>query len=350
MRVLVFVNHPAHVHLFKNMIWILEEHGHIVKILAREKEIVFYLLDKYGFEYTPIGKFHGGIIGKAYELITTDYRCYKLAKKFRPDILVDVGIYGAHTSKLIGKPSIIFNDTEVANLTNMLYVPFADVICTPSCFKKDLGRKQVRYNGYHELAYLHPNYFTPNPSVLEDLGLKSGDNFVIVRFVAWQASHDIGQHGFDMETKRRLIKELEKYARVFITSESPLSEEFEKYRIAASPEKIHDLLYYATMYFGEGATMATEAAVLGTPSVYVSSLVGIMGNFAELEQEYGLVYSFQEADSAIEKAVELLEQPSLKEQWSEKRERLLADKIDITQFMVDFIENYPQSCTKYRSN
>ncbi|GAG56540.1 unnamed protein product, partial [marine sediment metagenome] len=141
MRVLVFVNHPAHVHLFKNMIWILEERGHTVEILVREKDRALYLLDKYGFEYTPIGKFHRSIIGKAYELITTDYKCYKLARKFRPDILVDVGIYGAHASKLIRKPSIIFNDTEIANLTNMLYVPFASVICTPSCFKKDLGGK-----------------------------------------------------------------------------------------------------------------------------------------------------------------------------------------------------------------
>jgi len=33
---------------------------------------------------------------------------------------------------------------------------------------------------------------------------------------------------------------------------------------------------------------------------------------------------------------------------AKKRERLLADKIDVTQFMVDFIENYPESFYRYK--
>ncbi len=350
MKVLVFINHPADVHQFKNMIWILEEHGHTVKILARHKEVSFYLLDIYGFKYMPIGKLHASIIGKAYELITTDYKCYKLAKEFGPDILVDVAIYGSHISRLIRKPSIIFNDTEIANLTNMLYVPFANVICNPSCFKKNLGGKQVRYNGYHELAYLHPNYFKPDSSVLDELGLSEKDNFVILRFVAWQAAHDIGQHGFDMPTKRKLVEEISKYARVFITSEIPLPSEFDKYKVTAPPEKIHDLLYYATILIGDTQTMTTEAAVLGTPAIRCNSFVGPndMGNFIELEKKYDLIYSFREPDKAIQKAVELLQQPDLKKQWAKKRERLLVDKIDVTQFMVDFIENYPQSFYRYK--
>ena len=346
MRVLVIVAHPGHVHLFKNMIWKLEEHGHTVKILAREKEMVFYLLDKYGFEYTPIGKMHSTKIGKVYELITTDYKCYKLARQFNPDILIDTGLYGVHAAKLTGKTSIVFNDTEWLKFKDILSYPFTDVICTPSCFKQDLGKKQVRFNGYKELAYLHPNYFKPDPSVLGELGLTEGERFIIVRFVAWQASHDIGQHGFNMSAKRKLIKELEKYATVFITSESPLPQEFEKYRITAPPEKIHDLLYYATLLIGESGTMTTEAAVLGTPAIYVSSLASSMGNFTELERKYDLLYSFCELDKAIQKAVELIQQPDVKEQWAKKRQRLLADKIDVTQFMIDFIESYPKSLRK----
>ncbi len=228
-------------------------------------------------------------------------------------------------------------------MANLVTFPFADVICTPSCFKKDLGKKQIRYNGYHELAYLHPDYFKPDPSVLDELGLKKDDKFVIVRFVAWQASHDIGHCGFNMEAKRKLVKELGKYARVFITSESPLPEEFKKYGIKIPPERIHDLLYYATMYIGEGATMATEAAILGTPSIYVSSFWDSMGNFNELEEQYGLIYNFKEPEPAIQKVIELLQQQDLKQEWAKKRERLLKDKIDVTQFMMEFIENYPES-------
>ncbi|GAJ15763.1 unnamed protein product [marine sediment metagenome] len=94
--------------------------------------------------------------------------------------------------------------------------------------------------------------------------------------------------------------------------------------------------------------MATEAAILGTPSVYMSSLSNTMGNFVELEQKYDLIYSFREPDKAIQKATELLQQPDLKKQWAKKRQRLLSDKIDVTQFMVDLIENYPQSFYRYK--
>ena len=104
-----------------------------------------------------------------------------------------------------------------------------------------------------------------------------------------------------------MVRELSRHGRVLITSESELPKEFEKYRINIRPEKIHDLLYYSSMYVGEGATMATEAGILGTPSIYISSLTGTMGNFEELGEKYGLVYSFKNLNSALFKINELLE-------------------------------------------
>ena len=68
---------------------------------------------------------------------------------------------------------------------------FASVICTPSSYKKELGEKHVRYNGTHELAYLHPEYFSPNPKVLDELDLSKDDNLFLVRFAAFNAAHDI---------------------------------------------------------------------------------------------------------------------------------------------------------------
>ncbi|MBA7643508.1 hypothetical protein ES703_51239 [subsurface metagenome] len=338
------IGHPAHVHFFKHFVWNMERRGHEILICATDKDVALRLLDAYQFQYICIGRSRGNLVAKIVDLLRADCRSYNAARGFKPSILTGVGsITAAHVSALLRKPCIIFDDTEPSREQYYLYAPFTDVILTPSCFRKDLGKKQIRYNGYHELAYLHPNYFKPDSSVLGKVGLKPEDRFVLMRFVAWQASHDIGQHGFDMLTKKRLVKEIGKYARVFITSERPLPEEFDKYRITTPPEEIHDLLYYAMMHIGEGATMATEAAILGTPSVYMSSLSNTMGNFAELERKYDLIYSFREPDKAIKKATELLQQPDLKKQWAKKRQRLLADKIDVTQFMVDFIENYPQS-------
>ena len=185
---------------------------------------------------------------------------------------------------------------------------------------------------------------------MQAVGLGLGDPFVVMRFVAWQAAHDRKHHGLDLATKRALVKEVEQYARVLITCESPLPEEFERYGIAAPPERIHDLLYYATLLIGDSQTMTTEAAVLGTPAIRCNSFVGPsdMANFIELEREYGLIYSFREPQEALNMSLELLSQPDLNEQWARKRESMLECKIDVTQFIVDFIENYPESLRKYK--
>lgn len=342
MNIIVDINHPAHVHYFKNFIWEMERRFHEVLITASEKEISYKLLDLYGFNYVRLGRYGVSLVEKLVKMPILDLKMYNAVKDFNPDIFIGVSsIRNAHISKLLGKPCIALDDTEHSKLVRMLYLPFTNVVLTPSCFKKDLGNKQIRYNGYNELAYLHPKYFKPDSSVLDELGLSEKDIFIVVRFVSWDATHDIGKIG--IENRIDLVRNLEKYGRVLITSEEKIEKVLEKYRITLSPDKFHDLLWYATLYIGEGATIASEAAILGTPSIYVSSLTGTMGNFIELEQKYGLMYSFASPIEALKKATEILQTPNIKKDWRLKRNQLLKDKIDVTQFMVWFIENYPQS-------
>lgn len=352
MKIIVEIGHPAHVHQFKNMIWELESRGHKIKVVAKKKEISHYLLNAYNISFEGIGINRIGLLKKAYSVFESDAKLLKISKRFKPDIFISrVSPVSGHVSKLLHKPHVSFADTEHSWLSDIISMPFTDVVITPFSYQRDLGKKQVRYEGYKELAYLHPNYFKPDPSVLDDLGLGKDDKFIILRFVAWQASHDIGQKGFDLETKRKLVKELEKYGRVLITSEKPLPKEFEKYRITAPPERIHDLLYHATIYIGEGATIATESAVLGTPSIFVNSLANKLGNFIELEQKYGLVFNYwDDLEKAIEKVLELIQQPNLKQEWVKKRKKLLKDKIDVTAFMSWFIEKYPKSFKIMKEN
>ena len=343
MNIVIEIGHPAHVHHFKNLIWALKNRGHTILICAFDKEVTLDLLNYYKFDYCIVGKnFGGNSFDKLVLLVTSEINMIRMARHFQPDLFVSrLSPPSAQVSKLFKKPHIAFADTEHAKLNDFLAVPFTDVICTPSCFLKDINDKHIRYDGYKELAYLHPNYFTPNPAVLTELGLIEGEPFIIVRFVSWQASHDVGHHG--IRDKAGLVKALEPYGRILITSEGQLPPELEEYQLRISPEKLHDLLYYATLYIGEGGTTASEAAVLGTPSIYISSLVGTMGNFIELEKTYDLLFSFTDGDAALGKAVEILQDPQSKENWKIKRDRLLHEKIDVTAFMVWFIDSYPQS-------
>jgi uncharacterized protein len=249
LRVIVDIGHPAHVHFFKNTIWSLERKGHQVMVVSRDKDVVIELLDAYKIPHTVLSKVKQGKVHLFEELFIRESKLYNVARQFNPDLII--GILSppvAHVAWALGKKSIIFNDTEHAEVAQKTTYPFCDIICTPTSFKRDAGKKQIRYRGYHELAYLHPAYFSPNPEVLLDLGVEVGEPFVILRFISWGAHHDVGQHGIN--NKLALIQELEKYGKVFISSEGKLAEEFDRYRIRVPPEKIHSLLYYSKLCVG----------------------------------------------------------------------------------------------------
>jgi predicted glycosyltransferase len=360
MKIMVGVGHPKGVHFWKNIIHNLESDGHEVKIVAREKDITLHLLNAYGFEYEVIGKNYKGLIKKAYGMLESDLKMLKVAKEFKPDILASGAPYLAHVSKLIGKPYIGFSDTEHARLTSWLSFPFADVICTPSCFKKKIDpKKHITFNGYFQLAYLHPNYFKPDPSVLDDLGLSKNDKFIIMRFGSWSATHDTHSSGIKLNSELIFVKSLEQYGYVFITSERALPLALQKYRLNIRPENIHSLLSFAQLYIGEGETMAAESAILGTPAIDIEAITlkqgtiditAIHGNADELVNKYKLMFAFSDQNKALEKATKLLEDNELKKKWMKKREKLLRDKIDVTAFMTEFIEKYPENFYKYCKN
>jgi predicted glycosyltransferase len=90
MKLLFDVGHPAHVHLFKHVILGLTNKGHEVKITARDKDIVIDLLDSYEFDYTIISKKGKGLLGLGRETLIRDYRLSKIARNFKPDIMMAV--------------------------------------------------------------------------------------------------------------------------------------------------------------------------------------------------------------------------------------------------------------------
>lgn len=340
MHILIDVGHPAHVHFYKHVIWRLQERGHEVLIAARDKDVTLALLDYYGFPYRTLSASGKGRWGLGGEFLHREWALLRLIREFNPDVVTEIGgVFIATICKLLRKPSIVFTDTEHVSIDRYLTHPLASVICTPQSFKRELGRRHIRYAGYHELAYLHPNYFQPDPVVLDELGVSVEEPFIVLRFVAWKASHDVGQVGFSPSLKRKVVETLGSYGRLFITSEVELPTEFEPFRITLSPSRLHDVLAYASLYLGEGATMATEAGLLGTPSIYTSSLVGTMGNFEELMYDYELVYSYRDSAEALRQAVLLLEQHDVKAEWGRRRERLLAEKVDVTMFVSDMLEH-----------
>lgn len=303
------------------------------------------LLGLLGIDYEIVGTSHRTMLMKSLDMVGKDYRLVKLIKDEEFDIVVSAGIpYASQAAKLRGIPSIAFFDTEVSKFVLRTLLPFVSTICTPSCFTEDLGPKQVRYNGYHEMAYLHPKYFTPDSSILEHVGLDRDETFTLSRFSSADSSHDIGWSGFQFRSPAEaasFFSAIEEKSRVFLTSEHPLPRELEKYRLDIPFHKVHDLLAFASLYIGEGATLASEAGVLGVPWIFVSTMS--RGYLDDQEKNYGLGFVVSNKADAEKKAIELIECDDLREEWKVKREKLLSEKIDVTDFAVRFIEDWPDS-------
>lgn len=341
MKILIDINHPAHVHLFKNFAWIMQKKGHEIIFTTIEKEVSLELLDCYGFKYFRLGSNQKGIIKKIITMFFYDMKLLKIGLKYNFDFYISHGsVYASIVSVLLRKPHFAFEDTEHAKLNNFISHLFSKTILTSKSYYNDLGKKHIKYNGYLELCYLHPNYFKLDSSILNILGVRKGEKYVVMRFVSWNASHDVGHSGLSLEMKRKAVNELSKYAKVFISSEGELPEDLKKYQIKIPPEKMHDALAFAALFVGEGATMASECAVLGTPAIYINSLE--LGYCTE-EEKYGLLCNFRDFNGVLEKALEILRIPNLKLEWQKRRQKMLSDKIDVTAFMVWFIENYPDS-------
>ena len=230
------IGHPAAVHFFKYFINDLKNKNHEVFIAAREKEITYYLLDKLNIKYHRISFHQKTIIKKLIDYFIRWARTYRLCKKLKPDIAIGVGdFYLPQIGKLQGFPSIVITDTEHVKHDSFLT---ASHILTPTCYKKDIGKKHIKYNSYNELAYLHKKYFTPDPNIYDILGIRTDERFVIMRFVSRTAVHDIGHKGLSMEMKIKAVQEFSKHARIFISSEIKLPDDLRSYKIPLPPEKI----------------------------------------------------------------------------------------------------------------
>jgi uncharacterized protein len=339
-RILVDISHPAHLHFFRPAINIWQKRGTELIIVARDKDITLQLLDEYGLPYVCLSKARKGVIGLGIELIEHEGKLLSIIRKTRPDVLLEIaGTFIVHAGILTGTPSLVFYDTENAKLSNAITYPFATHVITPNCYQGNIGKKQITYEGYQELAYLHPNHFQPNPNILSEMDIHPDEKIIVVRFVAWESGHDVMLKGFSMDGKRTLVKELCKHGRVIITSENTLPPDLEPYRMKIAPSKIHHLMAYSSLFIGESATMASESAILGVPFIFVSP-VG-RGYTDEEEKVYKLGYTIdpKEEEKAIDLAIKLIRDMD-RSAWQVKRQIMLDNKIDVTAWMVKFVDDF----------
>jgi hypothetical protein len=341
MRILIDINHPAHVHLFKHAIQIWRERDYEVVITARDKDLTHKLLNELGLDFVPVSATSRGFFGYFKAILLSNFTVWRVARKFDPDLLIGTSFAVAHVAKLLRGKSIVFGEDDWASAKQFwrLVTPFADFIVTPDTILDKLGRNHIKYAGCQELAYLHPSRFQPDYTSINKL-LSSKTPYTVVRFVAYQAFHDLDEAGLSSSEAKKIVNTLKNYGSVYVSSEIGSEDVFLSDESKVPPNMIHDLLAGAKLLVSDSQTMTIEAALLGIPSIRINSFVGRIPVIEELEEEYDLTYGFlpENISKAQEKLVTLLEKPEIRKDWKRKRDEYLKDKIELTSWIVDFTE------------
>lgn len=338
MKAMICFTHPAWVHQFHHIIWRMQKRGDEVLCFVAEKDGNSRLLDSYGIPYVRCAKSTGkNPIEKALLFLKLSAQFSVAALRFKPDIMIGrAAPMLAVASWISRKPHLIYEDTEVSKFSLRICKRLSTKILTPRTFLTDLGPRQERLDTYKELFYLHPSVFTPDRQKLRDVGFNPDEPYMLVRFVAWNASHDIGKHGLSDAEKIALVKRLEKYGCVYVSAEGAVPDEL-KGRLLQTPyELVHHVLAFARLVYSEGATMASEAAMLGTHALYVNTIVS--GSTREQSERFHLLYNFNDGDDrylrAADQAEALLQNPELEAMGREKQQKLLSEKVDVNQYYM----------------
>jgi predicted glycosyltransferase len=295
-----------------------------------------------GVKFETLTHPRSGLIGRATELAEHNLKVWYRLITRKIDVALGASVSVAQGAYFAPTKSVVFNDDDadvVPEFVKLGY-PFADWVVTPDCLNENHGKHHVLHPSYHTLSYLHPDHFTPDPKVLDQIGLKPGDPFFILRFVALNAFHDTGAQGLTFEDKVSLINTLKEKGRVLISCEGSFPAEFESYRIKLKINQLHSLMAFATMLVSDSQTMTSEAAVLGVPSLRCNSFVGRISYLEELEHKYQLTKGFKphQRDQLFAQMNLWLADPNLKKIWQDRRAAMLKEKINLADWIYNFVQ------------
>ncbi len=298
MKIIFIVQHPVDPYVIINTAKeIQKDGGEVFFVIVEKEKILKSIVDSYGFKNVVIGRSKETFVGKVFNSISIIPKMRKAIQKFDPDIVFSpISPYSSYALKNNNIPFICWDDTETGTFTYNNSLKRIDTLLLPeSYYLEKPFERIIRFNGYKELAYLHPNNFKPNIRIIEEMGLQVTDKIVLMRFSALKAMHDKGLNSVILENERKILefinKAEKKYcAKVFISmTERTLNSKFDKYRLNIPPSKYLHFLSFCSLYIGEGTTTASEAGVLGVPWVNIQKTK--RGYLVDQEEKYGLGFS-----------------------------------------------------------
>ncbi len=271
MKILVDLNHPVDVNFFKNAIrsWTTQHNCHVdITLQPRGKLVSILQSELPGFSFTAIGTYQKSMAAKILMVAYRFPRFFNHVRRGGYDVVASFGGIGVcHATYVLGKPSVIFDDDIEYGIGFYPYKPFATRLLMPAQIPVR-GRNIIKYKGFKELAYLHPNYFKPDESALQEYALRPGE-YVFVREVSKismnYAHLEAGQLASVCAELRNLGLSV-----VLSLEDKSLRDRFApNCIILQEPVKdIYSLMHFARLTISSGDTMARESCLTGTPVIY----------------------------------------------------------------------------------
>jgi predicted glycosyltransferase len=333
-RVLFDLNHPADFHLFKRLMRQLEESGFSIRVVARDKECLHELLESEGVTFVSRGKGRHSLAGKyLYATWNLAVLLFQLIR-FRPGISMSLSSpYLALLSSITGITCITYDDTDL-NPRLLPLIKRSTCLLSPATYPHKFHDRHFHLPVFKELAYLHPTAFRVE---------KKGKG-VFFRITRTDSVHHTSGSRLELNTLINKIEALSQQHPICLSSEVAVECDHIQSVRRADPLHIHRDLAGCKAFWGNSATMAAEAAVMGIPAIFVSAEK--FAYISELEA-YGLLFYYHpsQLQLSLEKLEQILTADLPGEQIRESHARMLKEKIDMTAFMTWLLENLPDSIT-----
>ncbi len=269
MNIVIDIAHPAHVNFFKHTAKRLLSEGHNVNVICLDRGKLSKIVEKEfpGFHIEIIGKHKGSKYSVIIDAnIKRFFQLLKYLRYLNVDIGLGVGSFNlGGVLKLLNRPNIQFDDDPERGLNTILEKITATKLFFPPIIESDGNISN--FSALKEWAYLSPTYFTPDPTVLNDYGLKEKD-YIFIREISTGSLNYMNQKANIIAS---ISKEFNKNIKVLISLENrkKLGYYPDNWILLKEPiNNIHSILYNSKCVISSGDSMAREGSLLGVPSIY----------------------------------------------------------------------------------
>jgi uncharacterized protein len=338
MRVWIDLANSPHPLLFEPVARLLEELGHEVVVTARDNAQTVELAQV----AWPAVEVVGGAsprsrVGKVAALADRVRLLRRFAIRERPDVALSHNSYGqVVAARTLSIPAVTAMDYEHQPANHVAF-RLASFVFLPEALRGSevVGQgasaaKTRYYDGLKEELYL--GEFTPDPDVLERVGVQRSDETAIV--VARTAPSRAAYHRFENALFADVLELLEAEDGVLCVVLPRHLDEHEELtaigrgRLIVPQEAVdsRSLMVSADLVVGGGGTMTREAALLGTPTLSLFS-----GRAAAVDrwlEKRGLLRRLERAEEVLPVARRPVAEDGGLAQLRARGERLRAQLVD----------------------